>query len=96
MLGGCLKIWSNMEPGLAGELMPTDELSYHFFSNTGYLQMYHKAGKEKRTSLLGYNYFRKIENFMSDQAEKGELYLEYLVGGCTYGELYSLCNHSKA
>ena len=81
----------HMEPGPEGDLilgLTTDELSNQFFNNTGYLQMYHKPGKEKRKSWPGYNYFRQIENFMSDHTEKGELYLEYLVGGCTYEDLY--------
>ena len=56
-----------MEPGPTGDLilgLKIDELSNHFFNNTTYLQMYYKAGKEKRKSLPGYSYFQKIKTFM--------------------------------
>ncbi len=76
----------HMEPGPAGDLMlaMTDQpLSQHFFSNTRYLQDFHKSGKEKRKSLPGYYYFQKILKFMEDHTDKGELYMEVRIGHCT-------------
>lgn len=88
----------HMEPGPAGDLMLgmlTEKPPNHFFYNTAELQIYHKSGKEKRKCLPGYNYFKKIEKFMDEHIERGELYLEYLMGGCTKDNDYPLCNYCE-
>ena len=66
-----------------------------FFSiilnNTNYLTNYHKTAKGKQKLLPGYHYFRKNERFI-EHIEKGELYMEYLMGACRKDGLYGLCN----
>lgn len=67
----------HMEPGPANDLMLAfvdDTKKNHFFYNTDHLVEYHKAGKEKRRTLPGYNYFKKIENFMDNHSVRGELF----------------------
>jgi hypothetical protein len=87
-----------MEPGPAGDLMlclVEDELPNQFFFNTKYFQIYHKAGKVKKKELPGYHYFTKIQNFMEDHTERGELFMEYRIGLCTKKGLYDLCPFCK-
>ena len=76
----------HMEPGPASDLMLSlfeQDLSKHFFYNTKYLIQYHKAGKEKKKSVPGYNHFKKVETFMEEHGEKGELFYEKRVGNYT-------------
>lgn len=82
----------HMEPGPAGDMMlcmVEDETL--FFYNIKELVDYQKSGKAKRKLLPGYNYFKKMENFIDEHGEKGELFLEYRLGGCTKDGDYGLC-----
>ena len=83
----------HMEPGPAGDLLIAvveGKKEDQFFYNTDRLLQFRKAGKEKRKSLPGYNYFNKISLFMADHTVRGELFMEYKIGLCTKG-LYDPC-----
>jgi hypothetical protein len=82
----------HMEPGPAGDMMlcMVEDASL-FFYNTKELVQYQKSPKGKRKALPGYHYFKKIENFIDEHGEKGELFIEFRLGRCTKDGLYSLC-----
>jgi hypothetical protein len=88
----------HMEPGPAGDLMlgmMEDDVSNQFFYNTKELTAYQKTAKSKRRSLPGYYYLKKVEDFIGDHIEKGELYLEYRLGSCTKDKMYDVCDFCK-
>ena len=86
-----------MEPGPAGDLMLshlTARSEYQFFHNAKYLKTWlNTASKAKQLALPGGHYFAKLEKYVSDHCEIGDLYMETLMGRCEEhtGELCPDC-----
>ena len=53
-----------------------------FFFNRTHLQEYIKAFEGSRTHIPGYNYLAKINSYISNHYEIGELYMEFLKDTC--------------
>lgn len=74
------------EPGSAGDYMKsyvTTRKERQFFFNTTYLLQYTSTKSDaKRATVPGNAYFSKIEKFMQEHCENGEMYLEFLKGSC--------------
>ena len=78
------------EPGPAGDYIKsyvTTQKERQFFFNTPYLQQYASSKSDvKKATVPGNAYFLKIEKFMQEHCEIGEMYLEILKGSCESGE----------
>ena len=74
------------EPGPVGDFlisMVTDTKENQFLWKRKYLIDYISAKAQKRqSSLPGYHYFKKIENFMNDHCDIGDLYKEFVAQKC--------------
>ncbi len=62
-----------------------------FFYNSQELSKYIKTARSQRYKLPGYHYFSKIERFINDHSERGELFIEYRLGGCSNDGEYVMC-----
>ena len=84
----------HMEPGPAGDLMLSMlEEEHLFFYNSLELMKHLKiktTAKSQQYKLPGYYYFNKIEMFIDEHGERGELFIEYRLGGCTK-DGYEMC-----
>lgn len=86
-----------MELGQAGDLMLshlTVNSEHQFFYNAKYLKTWlNTASKAKQLSLPGGFFFAKLEKYVSEHCEKGDLYIETLMGRCEEhtGELCADC-----
>ena len=86
----------HMEPGPAGDLMfSMVEEEQLFFYNSQELSTFLKTAKSQRYGLPGYHYFSKIETFIDEHSERGELFLEYRLGACTKDGDYAMCQFCK-
>lgn len=73
------------EPGPAGDYMQsyvTPCKDRHFFFNTEHLRQFLSTPDSKRKTIPGNAYFTKLDTFMKEHVQVGELYLEYLKGDC--------------
>ena len=60
----------------------TPEKNKMFFWDKQYLLDYIHKPKSQKSAAPGHGYYSKIEKFMSDHFEIGELYIEYIRYGC--------------
>ena len=75
----------NHEPGPAGDYMQsflTPHKNAQFFFNTEQLRQFVSAPDSKKKDIPGSAYFKKINTFMEEHVQVGELYLEYIKGDC--------------
>ena len=71
----------NHEPGTAGDYMQsflTPHKNAQFFFNTEQLREFVSALDSKKKDIPGSAYFKKINTFMEEHVQVGELYLEYM------------------
>ena len=57
-----------------------------FFFNKVYVKEYQQATASNKPSVPGYSYLKKLELFMQEHSQSGELYMEYLRESCTKQE----------
>ena len=67
-------------------------LEKHIFWNSAYLDEYLKACEAKKDDVPGHAYFRKLECFIEQHYEIGDLYMEYTRGNCAKTLGKSNCN----
>lgn len=84
------------EPGPAGDFMKaflTPREIEQFFFNAKLLREFTSAAESKQKDVPGHAYFQKIETFLKQHVQVGELYLEFLKGDCkqTSGKLCDFC-----
>ena len=84
------------EPGPAGDFMKafvTPRENEQFFFNAKQLREFTSAAESKQKDVPGHAYFQKIETFLKQHVQVGELYLEFLKGDCkqTSGKLCDFC-----
>lgn len=75
----------NHEPGPAGDYMQAFVTPHHnrqFFFNTKQLRQFLSTPDSKRKTIPGAAYFTKLDTFLKEHVQVGELYLEYLKGDC--------------
>ena len=84
------------QPAPAGDFMkafvaPRENEQFFFIGKQ--LKEFTSAAETKQKDLPGHVYFQKIETFLKKHIQIGELYLEFLKGGCkqTGGKLYGFC-----
>ena len=73
------------EPGPAGDIIKsfvTTRKDKQFFFNAEYLIDFTSATEAKQKDMPGHAYFQKIETFLKQHIQVGELYLEFLKGDC--------------
>lgn len=73
------------EPGPGGDFIQafvTPRKEDQFFFNTEQLKQFVSTAESKQEGVPGYAYFKKIDAFIEQHVQVGELYLEYMKGDC--------------
>ena len=87
------------EPGpsknsfLTSAVTPSKEK--YFFTDKDYLTEFYSKSETQRITIPGHPYYNKLQCFIDNHFEIGELYLEYLKGDCK-GKLGDFCDFCKS